>query len=127
MITLNQKQFEKVAKLIAINARLDELNRLEGYVPSAAISRRKSILRKQVSELKGDKKEEEQTINIRIEVPAEEKQVTKKEKSYAVNLKNILGGKFNKVEDDDDETLIILRNLLPVEHQEVLGKIVREL
>ena len=127
MITLNQKQFEKIAKLVATGARLDELNRLEGYVPSAVISRRKNILRKQVAELKGDKKEEEQTINIRIEVPTEEKQVTKKEKSYAVTLKNILGGKFNEVEDDDNETLVVLRGLLPVEHQEVIGKIIREL
>ena len=130
MITLSQKELKNLIELAAIAGRLDELNRLEGYVPSASISRRKGILKGQLTKLTGktEKRDDEQVVNIRIEVPTEERQVTRKEKSFAVNLKNILSGRFNEVEtEEDDDALIVMKKLLPVEHQVVLGKIVREL
>lgn len=127
MITLSQKKLKTLIGLAATAGRLDELNRLEGYVPSAVISRRKGILKKQIANAVGKKDEEERSIQIRIEVPEEEK-VTKKEKSFAVNLRNILGGNFSKVEeDDDDDVLVVMKSLLPPQNSAVLGKIVTEL
>jgi len=112
----------------AIAGRLDELNRLEGYVPSATISRRKSILKKQLANILGkEESQEEKAVHIRIEIPEEEK-VEKKEKSFTLNLKKLLSGKFNEIEEnDDDEILVAIKNLLPKEDREVYGKIVREL
>ena len=129
MVTLNQKQLKRLIDLAAVAGRLDELNRIEGHVPSAFISRRKGILKRQlVDGIDEEKSQDEQTINIRIEVPTEEKRVAKKEKSLAINLKNILSGNFGKVEeDDDDDTFVVLSKLLPAEHRSVMGKIVKEL
>ena len=125
MLTLNQKQLKKIMSISATAGRLDELNKLEGYVPSATISRRKSMLKKQLQELIGKEEKEEHVINIRIDVP--EERTTKKEKSFAVSLKNILSGKFNEVEEDDDETFVSFKELLPVEARTVIGKVVKEL
>jgi hypothetical protein len=126
-MTLNQKQFEKLAKAIAISARLSEIERFEGYVSSSQLSARKRTLRKQLAELVGDEEKEERTVNIRIEIPeGEVKPEVKDKKSYSFNLKDLLKGKVNK-EDDEDETLIVLRRLVPEELQTVYGKIVKDL
>lgn len=129
MLTLNQKQLKKIMDISAIAGRLDELNKLEGYVPSATISRRKGILKKQLANLVGtEKKEEDTVINIRIDTNALEGKVAKKEQSFATTIKNVLAGKFNEVEnEDDDDTLVVLKSFLPVESHSVLGKVVREL
>jgi len=130
MITLNQKQFKDVTKLVALAARLDELNRLEGYLPSALLSRRKGILKKQVETLEGKKDDEETSINIRIEVPGEGTKVAKKEKSFSLNLGNLLNRKFNEIElgDDDDDVFKVVKNLLPPRRRSgILGKVVTEL
>jgi uncharacterized alpha/beta hydrolase family protein len=128
MLTLNQKELKKVLTLTALAGRLDELNRLEGYVPSAVISRRKSLLKSQVKELTNEKKKEEETVHIQINVTGEEPKVEKKEKSFSLNLKNILSGNFKEVkEEEDDDILVTIKNLLPAEQQTVIGKIVREL
>lgn len=128
MITISQKQLEKAAKLIAAGARLNELNRLEGYVPSALTSKRKAMLKALIAGLSGkkEKTEEQREVHIRIEVPEEKTQVVKKEKSFTLSLKDILAGKFNEVEDNDDDTLTVLSGLLP-EAGITFGKIIREL
>jgi hypothetical protein len=128
MITLNQKQLKAVMDLSATAGRLDELNRLEGYAPSATISKRKGILRKQLADM-FDKEEpkEEKSVHIRIEIPEEEKKV-KKEESFSLNLKKLLSGKFNEIEkDEDNEVILAIKNLLPREDRAVFGKIVNEL
>lgn len=125
-MTLNQKQFEKLSKAIAIGARLSEIERFEGYVSSSQLTARKRALKKQLAELVGDEEKEERTVNIRIEIPENEPKVEKKEKSYSFNLKDLLRGKLNK-EDDEDETLVVLRQLVPEELRTVYGKIVKEL
>jgi len=126
-MTLNQKQFEKLTKVVAIGARLSEIERFEGYVPSSQLSTRKRSLKKQLAELIGEDTEE-RTVNIRIEIPEGEKKVEKEEKkSFTLKLADLLKGKFNKVEDDDDEVVVALRKLIPEELHSVYGKIVREL
>ena len=129
MITLNQKQFENAAKLIAASARLSELQRLEGFVPSALISRRKEMLKKQIAKLKGETDRPADEIHIRIEVPTEEKKAVKKEKTFSVNLGKLLSGRFNELEEDDDEELLVnLKGLFPEKRNNVvLGKVVTEL
>lgn len=128
MITLNQKQLKKVMDFSSIAGRLDELKRLEGYVPSSTISRRKNILKKQLAEMIGkEETKEESTVNIRIEIP-EEKKVEKKEKSFSLNLKNLLSGNFKELEEEDDnDVLVAIKSLLPKEDREVIGKVVKEL
>jgi hypothetical protein len=128
MITLNQKQLKKVMDFSSIAGRLDELKRLEGYVPSSTISRRKNILKKQLAEMMGkEETKEESTVNIRIEIP-EEKKVEKKEKSFSLNLKNLLSGNFKEIEEEDDnDVLVAIKSILPKEDREVLGTIVKEL
>ena len=129
MITLTQKQFEKAVKKLMTAARLDEISRLEGYVPSALISKRKGILKKQLASFAGQKKEEETSINIRIEIPEEGNRIVKKEKSFAANLKNLISGNsYNINEDDDDENVFsVIKSLMPKTSRQPLGKIVREL
>lgn len=124
-MTLNQKQFEKLAKAIAISARLSEIERFEGYVSSSQLTARKRALKKQLAELVGEEEKEERTVSIRIEIPENEPKVEKKEKSYSFNLKDLLRGKLNK--EEDDETLVVLRQLVPEELRTVYGKIVKEL
>lgn len=128
MITLNQKQLKKVMDFSSIAGRLDELKRLEGYVPSSTISRRKNILKKQLAEMIGkEETKEESTVNIRIELP-EEKKVEKKEKTFSLNLKNLLSGNFKELEEEDDnDVLVAIKSLLPKEDREVIGKVVKEL
>ena len=128
MITLNQKQLKKVMDFSSIAGRLDELKRLEGYVPSSTISRRKNILKKQLAEMMGkEETKEESTVNIRIEIP-EEKKVEKKEKSFSLNLKNLLSGNFKEIEEEDDnDVLVAIKSILPKEDREVFGTIVKEL
>lgn len=129
-MTLNQKQFKNAMKIVAAAARIDELNRLEGYVPSSTISRRKNALKKQVEEILGKEKKEETEINIRIELP--EEKVQKKENSVKFSLKNLLGGakELSLTEDDDDssdELIAVVKGILPVEQRGILGKVVTEL
>ena len=128
MLTLNQKQLKKVMDFSSIAGRLDELKRLEGYVPSSTISRRKNILKKQLAEMIGkEETKEESTVNIRIEIP-EEKKVEKKEKSFSLNLKNLLSGNFKEIEEEDDnDVLVAIKSILPKEDREVFGTIVKEL
>lgn len=127
-MTLTQKQLKNVAEVSAIAGRLDELNKLEGYVPSALISRRKSILKGQLKELLGEtEKKEEKTVQIHIEIPEEGRKVKRESTNFSSTLKKLLTGNFNEVEDDDDETLVVVKNLLPIESREVIGKVVREL
>ena len=128
MITLNQKQLKKVMDFSSIAGRLDELKRLEGYVPSSTISRRKNILKKQLAEMIGkEETKEESTVSIRIEIP-EEKKVEKKEKNFSLNLKNLLSGNFKEIEEEDDnDVLVAIKSILPKEDREVLGTIVKEL
>lgn len=127
-MTLTQKQLKNVAEVSAIAGRLDELNKLEGYVPSALISRRKSILKGQLKELLGEtEKKEEKTVQIHIEIPEEGRKVKRESINFSSTLKKLLTGNFNEVEDDDDETLVVVKNLLPIESREVIGKVVREL
>ena len=129
MLTLNQKQLKKVMDLSSIAGRLDELNRLEGYVPSSTISRRKNILKKQLAEMTDKKDEKDETsINIRIELPDESPKVEKKEKSFSLNLKKLLSGDFKGIEDEEEENVLVaIKSLLPKEDREVFGKVVREL
>jgi hypothetical protein len=130
-MTLNQKQLKNLVELAATAGRLNELNRLEGYVPSAIISRRKSLLKKQLRELVGkeEKKEEQQTVKISINVPSvEETKVEPKEKSLLSTLKELLSGKPEKKDDDDDNIVVILESLLPKAYEKaVIGKVVTEI
>ena len=128
MLTLNQKQLKKVMDFSSIAGRLDELKRLEGYVPSSTIFRRKNILKKQLAEMIGkEETKEESAVHIRIELP-EEKKVEKKEKSFSLNLKNLLSGNFKEIEEEDDnDVLVAIKSLLPKEDREVIGKVVKEL
>jgi len=57
MITLNQKQFEKLTKVVAIGARLSEIERFEGYVPSSQLTTRKRALKKALAELTDQEEE----------------------------------------------------------------------
>jgi hypothetical protein len=127
MITLNQKQIEKLTKAVAIAARLSEIERFEGYVSSSVTSTRKRTLKKQLAALT-EEEPVERTVNIRIEIPEgeakkEEKEEKHNKKSFSFNLKDLLSGKSNK-EEDDDETLVVLRSIVP---QELVGRIVKEL
>jgi hypothetical protein len=129
MITLNQKQLEKLTKAVAIAARLSEIERFEGYVSSSVTSTRKRTLKKQLAELT-DKETEERTVNIRIEIPEggvkKEEKEEKHKKSFSLNLKDLLAGKSNK-EEDDDETLVVLKSIIPQDLTGFYGKIVKEL
>ena len=131
MITLTNKQFNKLAKVIATAARLSEVKQFEGYVPSAVTSKRKRMLRAQLGKLTDQattKKDEETTVNIRVEIP-EGGKAEKKEKSFKLNVGNLLKGRFNEVEvDDDDDIMNIVKGLFPKEHNSILGgKVVTEL
>jgi hypothetical protein len=126
-MTLNQKQLKKIMDVSAIAGRYDELNRLEGYVPSATISRRKSILKRQLVELLSEDKKEEKTVNIRIEIPEEKTEPKEKKSSLSFNLSSLLAGKYNEVVEDNDEILVALRSLLPEDNRMSIGKIVKEL
>jgi hypothetical protein len=125
MIELNQKQWKKVKETISIAGRYDELCKLEGYVPSAVIARRKGILRKQLEKLTGkaEKTEtEEQVVNIKINIP--DTKVEKKEKSKKFTLKSLLSSSTN---NDDDEILASIDRILPGDERTIIGKIVNEL
>jgi predicted PP-loop superfamily ATPase len=135
MVTLSKKQLETVAETVAIAARLDELKRLEGYVPSAMINRRKDLLKRQLRELKGKdvaEKEEEQTVNIKIDLSgATDSKTVKKEKSFGKTLASILSGHSNNDDDDDDDNNVfaVIKKLLPRENGVIVkgGKIITEL
>lgn len=135
MITLSKKQFEAVVETVAIAARLDEIKRLDGYIPSAMLSRRKDLLRRQLQELKGTdaiEKEEEQVVNIKIDLSGvADTKTVKKEKSFGKTIASILNGRYNDDKDDDDDNHIfaVVKNLLPRENGVILreGKVVREL
>jgi hypothetical protein len=131
MVELTQKQFKQVAEIVATAARLSEIKRWEGFVPSAALARRKRALKLQLSKLTDKKEEkEETTVNIRLEIPEQGKTTSKKEKSFAVSVGNILKGKFNEVEvddnDDEENIFAIVKSLLPYSGK-LGGKIVTEL
>lgn len=124
---LNQKQFEKLTKVIAIGARLSEIERFEGYVPSSQLSTRKRTLKKQLAELVNEETEERE-VHIRIEIPEGSKKVEKVDKkSFTVKLADLLKGKLCKEDEDDDETVVVLRNLIPEDLRPIYGKIVKEL
>lgn len=126
MITLNQKQFQNALKASAIAGRLDELNRLEGYVPSSTISRRRNLLKKQAETLFGKETKEEQVLSIRIELPDEPKKEEKK--SFSLNLKELFTGKaFTNSFDEDEEIVSVIRKIIPTEHKAIVGRIVDEL
>jgi hypothetical protein len=78
---LNQKDLKKVMTVANLAGRINELEKIEPYVPSGAVLKRKSDLKKQLREVLGKKEDkEEQVLNIKIELPdsIEEK---KREKS----------------------------------------------
>jgi hypothetical protein len=135
MVTLSKKQLETVAETVAIAARLDELKRLEGYVPSAMINRRKDLLKRQLRELKGKdvaEKEEEQTVNIKIDLSGvADTKTVKKEKSFGKTISDILNGRSNNDDDDDDDNNVfaVVKKLLPRENGVIVkgGKIITEL
>lgn len=128
MVNLSQKEFNRLVEVVATAARLSEIQRWEGFVPSSALARRKRTLRAQLSKVSDKEEKEETTVNLRIEIP-EGKAVTKKEKSFAVNVGNILKGKFNEVNDDDEDNIFtIVKAILPKGYNSLLGgKIVTEL
>lgn len=128
MLTLNQKQLKKLMDITALAARLNELKKLEGYVPSGLIAKRKGIIKAQLTKLTGKESEkEETTVRIQIEIP-EEKVVSKKEKSFGDTIKNLLAGKFNEVkEDDEDDVLLVFKSLLPADSRPAYGKVVTEI
>jgi len=127
---MTKKQFNKIAKILAIAARLDELQRLEGRIPSAILSRRRGILKKQLDKLTGESEENDTNIRIRISVPDETIE-SKKEKKLNFNLNKIIGGNFADVEFDDDNdndnVFSSIKKLLPNRRGRGLGKVVTEI
>jgi hypothetical protein len=127
-MTLNQKQLKQLVEISVTAGRLNELNRLEGYVPSATLSRRKSILKNQIRDLLGkeEKKAEEQKITINVDLSgAGETKTEKKEKSFLSTIKDLLSVKEDK-DDDNDEFVAVIQQLIP-ESKITIGKVVTEL
>jgi len=123
---LTKKQFKRVAEIIATGARLSEVKRFEGLVPSSLVSTRKRTLKNQLTELLEKEDTDVETVNIHIEVPGSSEKVdVKDKKSFTVKLKDLFSGNLKKEEEDDDDNIgVVLRNLIP---DGVYGKIVREL
>lgn len=123
---LSKKDFQKLLQAAILAGRLNELDRIKGFVPSVEVSKRRSILKNQLRELTGEKKEkeEEATININIEIPGGE--VKKDKKSLKFSLKDLLSPK-KEDEDYDDDVVKVIRGLWPEEDFKLVGKIITEL
>jgi len=125
---IKTNDLKKVVKVANLAGRLSELEGFKGYVGSERIARRRSILKSQLRELLGEEKEksEEQVVNIKINLPAEEVKPEKK-KSATFSLGNLLKGKFNFDEEEDDELVHVISSILPEEDFLSVRKIVKEL
>lgn len=123
---LNQKDLKEVMTIANVAGRINELERIEPYVSSGLIQKRKAELKRQLRKLIGEKENtEEQVVKIEIKanLPGEKKE-EKKKNSLTFNLKDL----FKGVKLEEEEPVVrVLRGLFPEEEVVSIGKIIREL
>lgn len=126
MVKINQKGLDKIVQIASLAGRYNELQRLEGQVPSSLITRRKTIIKSQLQELLKDKEEEkETTMNIRIEIPTETEKSKKEAKENCFSLSSLLGKKY--ANDESDEISIFLGDAFDGDTRGIIKKIVTEI
>lgn len=123
---LNQKDLKEVMTIANVAGRINELERIEPYVSSGLIQKRKAELKRQLRKLIGEKENiEEQVVKIEIKTNLpEEKKEEKKKNSLTFNLKDLFKGA--KLEEEEP-VVRVLRGLFPEEEVVSIGKIIREL
>lgn len=125
---INQKDLDKIVNIANLAGRYNELQRLDGRVASALTSRRKSIIKNQLAELLGDKKEKEteDIINIRIEIPNENEKSSKEKKETSFSLAKLLGKKFEE-DEGDDKIVVSFGDVFDEDTRGIIKKIVTEI
>ena len=120
---LNQKDLKEVMTIANVAGRINELERIEPYVSSGLIQKRKAELKRQLRKLIGEKENIEEQVEIKTNLP-EEKKEEKKKNSLTFNLKDLFKGA--KLEEEEP-VVMVLRGLFPEEEVVSIGKIIREL
>ena len=125
---INQKDLDKIVNIANLAGRYNELQRLDGRVASALTSRRKSIIKNQLTELLGGKKEKEteDIINIRIEIPNENEKSSKETKETSFSLAKLLGKKFDE-DEGDDKIVVSFGDVFDEDTRGIIKKIVTEI
>lgn len=123
---LNQKDLKEIVTIANVTGRINELERIEPYVSSGLIQKRKAELKRQLRKLVGEKENTEEQV-VKIEIKAnlpEEKKEEKKKNLLTFNLKDLFKG--TKLEEEEP-VVRVLRGLFPEEEVVSIGKIIREL
>ena len=123
---LNQKDLKEIMTIANVAGRINELERIEPYVSSGLIQKRKAELKRQLRKLVGEKENTEEQV-VKIEIKAnlpEEKKEEKKKNLLTFNLKDLFKG--TKLEEEEP-VVSVLRGLFPEEEVVSIGKIIREL
>jgi len=121
---LNQKDFKKIAQALELAGRINELERLEPWVPSSHIIKRRSTLIKELKELVDVNDKEEKIIEIKVELP---EQKEKKKDPFTFNLCDLFKKRVKDDDDDDESVIRVIRGLIPEENRITIGKIIEKL